>query len=186
MIEGFRAVTVSMLESVGVLVLDASEKVIAANRAAMQLLAVREPLPPLQSLGAVLAEKLRQVCPQFAGSEEPAGMCRFLANAKCLQCLRIPLQQVGHERTDWPASAILLRHPSGQTVDVDSLALEFRLSAREKEAFQYAIQGLSTKEIAQRMKISTSTVKAFLRMISVKMGVSGRAAVFAKLLGSIT
>jgi hypothetical protein len=39
--------------------------------------------------------------------------------------------------------------------------------------------------MAKRMAVSPNTVKAFLRMIMVKMGVSTRAGIMAKVLGSM-
>ena len=42
--------------------------------------------------------------------------------------------------------------------------------------------GLSSKEIASRMSISPNTVKAFLRVIMVKMGVTSRSGVVGKIL----
>ena len=62
------------------------------------------------------------------------------------------------------------------------LAQAFRLTARETEAFECFIEGLSAKEVATKMQISTSTAKAFLRMITAKMGVSGRAEMMSKVL----
>jgi DNA-binding CsgD family transcriptional regulator len=48
------------------------------------------------------------------------------------------------------------------------------------------MEGLTSKEIAERMKISPSTVKAFLRLVMVKMSVSTRSGIVGKVLGSRT
>jgi DNA-binding CsgD family transcriptional regulator len=45
------------------------------------------------------------------------------------------------------------------------------------------LQGLTSKEIAQRMGISPNTVKAFLRLVMVKMGVSTRSGIVGKIVG---
>ena len=42
--------------------------------------------------------------------------------------------------------------------------------------------GLTSKEVAIRMNISPNTVKAFLRLVMGKMGVTTRAGIVAKLL----
>jgi DNA-binding CsgD family transcriptional regulator len=55
----------------------------------------------------------------------------------------------------------------------------YRLTPRETEAFGLFMKGLGVKQTAARMKISPSTAKAFLRMITIKMGVSGRAEMMA-------
>jgi len=75
---------------------------------------------------------------------------------------------------------------AGPTSAYDShaslLARMFRLTPREAEALELFMTGLSTKEVAARMQISPSTAKAFLRMVNIKMGVSGRAEMMSKVL----
>ena len=44
------------------------------------------------------------------------------------------------------------------------------------------MQGLSSKEIATRMNVSPNTVKAFLRVVMIKMGVSSRSAIVGKVM----
>lgn len=62
------------------------------------------------------------------------------------------------------------------------VAAEFNLTEREREALSGISLGLTIKELAKQMKISPHTVKAYLRVIMVKMGVSTRAAIVAKIL----
>ena len=42
------------------------------------------------------------------------------------------------------------------------------------------VQGLATKDIAVRMKVSPSTVSAFLRLVMVKMGTNSRAGIVGR------
>jgi DNA-binding CsgD family transcriptional regulator len=58
----------------------------------------------------------------------------------------------------------------------------FHLTPRETEALELFMKGFSVKEAAARMKISSSTAKAFLRLITIKMGVSGRAEMMSNVL----
>ncbi len=53
---------------------------------------------------------------------------------------------------------------------------------REREALEYLLEGLSGKEIASRMTVSANTVKAVVRLIMVKMGVSSRLEIVAKII----
>jgi DNA-binding NarL/FixJ family response regulator len=57
----------------------------------------------------------------------------------------------------------------------EDVALERRLSSREREVFRHAAAGLSNKEVADRLAISRATVKAHLTQIFQKLGVTGRA-----------
>ncbi len=61
---------------------------------------------------------------------------------------------------------------------------EYSLTDREKEALIGVAMGLTSKELAVRMKISPNTVKAFLRLIMVKMGATTRAGIVGRLLDS--
>jgi DNA-binding CsgD family transcriptional regulator len=62
------------------------------------------------------------------------------------------------------------------------MAAQFNLTEREREALQGISVGLSSKELAERMRISPNTVKAYLHLVMVKMGVTSRAGIVAKIL----
>ena len=62
------------------------------------------------------------------------------------------------------------------------LAAKYNLTEREQEALGGILMGFSSKEVAERMNISPNTVKAFLRLIMIKMGVTRRAGIVAKIL----
>jgi len=61
---------------------------------------------------------------------------------------------------------------------------QFDLTQRERETIEFLLQGLTSKEIAIRMKISPNTVKAFLRLVMVKMQVSTRSGIAGKIAGA--
>lgn len=52
--------------------------------------------------------------------------------------------------------------------------LPSNVSQREREIIQYVCQGLTNKEIAQRMKVSEQTIKTHLNRIFKKLGLSNR------------
>ena len=62
------------------------------------------------------------------------------------------------------------------------VAAKFNLTEREQEALRGISMGLTSKELADRMGISPNTVKAFLRLIMIKMGVTTRSGIVAKIL----
>ncbi len=59
----------------------------------------------------------------------------------------------------------------------------YGLTAREQETVQFLLEGFTSKEIAQRMMISPNTVKAFIRLVMVKMSVSTRSGIVGKIVG---
>jgi DNA-binding CsgD family transcriptional regulator len=62
------------------------------------------------------------------------------------------------------------------------MGARYHLTERELEALQGILMGLGNKEVAERMNISPNTVKAFLHLIMLKMGVGTRAGIVAKVL----
>jgi len=70
------------------------------------------------------------------------------------------------------------------TEDIELRALNichnYHLSQREGEAVRFLIEGLANKEIAARMGVSPDTVKVFLRIAMMKMGVSSRSGIMSK------
>jgi DNA-binding CsgD family transcriptional regulator len=65
---------------------------------------------------------------------------------------------------------------------VHRAGMDYHLTDREQEALIGVTMGLTSKELATRMNISPNTVKAFLRLLMIKMGVPTRAGIVGKLL----
>ena len=63
------------------------------------------------------------------------------------------------------------------------LCSRFHLTARERQAVGHLVKGMTSKEIAQAMGISTNTVKSFLRLVMTKAGVSTRAGLIGRVAG---
>ena len=80
--------------------------------------------------------------------------------------------------------AVLLERPPYGVIPLSPVSEQFNLTRREREALESLLQGLSNKEIASRMNVSPNTVKAFLRLIMLKMEVTSRAAIVAKIMMS--
>jgi DNA-binding CsgD family transcriptional regulator len=77
----------------------------------------------------------------------------------------------------------MLERRSNEAVKINEISERFGLTAREQETVQHLLEGLTSKEIAQRMKISPNTVKAFLRLVMVKMNVSTRSGIIGRIVG---
>src|ERR1035437_1098821 len=90
----------------------------------------------------------------------------------------------GHDSPQ-PAFAVLLER---DTANIHSaladISAQFGLTQREGETVEFLLQGLTSKEIGTRMNISANTVKAFLRLVMVKMKVSTRSGIAGKIAGS--
>ena len=80
---------------------------------------------------------------------------------------------------------LVLHFEKGATAPPDAVyrvAADYGLTDREQEALVGISLGLTSKELAKRMNISPNTVRAFLRLIMIKMDVSTRGGVVAKIL----
>jgi len=62
-----------------------------------------------------------------------------------------------------------------RTVDQTKSREEVKLTARDKAVLRFIFQGLSNKDIAARLQISESAVKASLQILFEKLGVRTRA-----------
>ena len=84
-----------------------------------------------------------------------------------------------------PAFAVMLERDAASSFSaLTEISQEFDLTQRERETVEFLMQGLTSKEIATRMNISPNTVKAFLRLVMVKMKVSTRSGIAGKITAS--
>lgn len=63
-----------------------------------------------------------------------------------------------------------------------TVARQYRLTDREEEALVGISTGLTNKEVADQMHISPNTVKAFTRLIMLKLGVNTRSGIVGRVL----
>ena len=92
----------------------------------------------------------------------------------------------------WLGAEAVLTHPSHLVAihlhavafsnddPIKKIVSIYRLTKREQEALRGIALGLTTKELAERMQVSPNTVKSFVRLITVKMGVSSRAEIMVR------
>ncbi len=82
------------------------------------------------------------------------------------------------------ADRVKLNLIDGRSGDSLTFSKQFKSGNRRYVCRTFALQPNVSKEIAERLKISPNTVKAFVRLVMVKMGVTTRSAVVGKLFGS--
>lgn len=108
----------------------------------------------------------------------------FISGRRRYLCQKFPVASSSTTSLQEGAIAILLERSTPQ-FDGARIAVQFHLSQREKETMELLVHGLTSKEIAHRMEISPNTVKAFLRLIMVKMSVTTRSGLVARVFGPI-
>jgi DNA-binding CsgD family transcriptional regulator len=159
---------------VGLILLDASLKPIYCNSEARTILTYPN------TSGAIkmdLSQRIRSIIPTQPGIDDSPTTTHFMSGRRRYLCRTFPLeaQTTGGK----PNVAMTIERDGWMLYD---LMTRFQLTEREVEAVQHLALGLTSKEIAQRMHISPNTVKAFLRFVMVKMGVTTRSGVIGKLM----
>jgi DNA-binding CsgD family transcriptional regulator len=169
------------LSSEGFLLLDPLMNPVLVNPAAAQILAYPQKVAAHKNLDGYLASRIRSTLLYESSSNGSALVPRFQSGRRIYRCRGFQVNSLANG--DSQASlAVLLERVSVRSASLAQVSEKFRLTAREQEVGQFLLQGLTSKEIGTRMQISPNTVKAFLRLIMMKMGVSTRSGVVGKAL----
>lgn len=162
---------------------NSSAKPIYANAYAVQILAYPEDVKKLRSPKSFLTTRTRSIIPNTDISTQALVSREIISGNRRYVCRIFSLGSNPKNSTE-PAIAILLERPFNGSHDIRRLCQEYHLTPREQQAVELLMQGLVSKQIADRMEISPNTVKAFLRLVMVKMGVGTRSGIMAKLMHS--
>jgi DNA-binding CsgD family transcriptional regulator len=172
-----------MTAEVGLVLMDLSLNLIACDRGAASILnypAKPESSPEVAAtlIPLELLELLRSRKPTDSGPLKThirIGLCEYVCRAYVLEGSDgIFVQQ--------PVVALHLERDLSASDAAYEVGTRYHLTEREMEALKGILIGLGSKEVAERMNISPNTVKAFLRLIMIKMGVTTRAGIVAKVL----
>jgi len=177
---GFADDAVPQRRAVGFLLVDSLRRPIYANAEAARIL-LYPAKPDNSSLEPLLGNKIRAMLPQSNGVPQVDLQTVFLSGRRHYLCraFHFGARSTGSSEAN---TALLLERIAQGHLDTSEIAQQFRLTPREQETTELLMLGLSSKEIASRMRISPNTVKAFLRLVMFKMGVTSRSGVVGKIL----
>jgi DNA-binding CsgD family transcriptional regulator len=167
----------------GFLLLDPSMNPIFVNPAAAQILLYPQKPEAQKNLDSYLASRIRSMLFSERPSNGSALVSKFQSGRRTYLCRSFRVTGMANGDSQ-AALAVVLERASAKSASLAQLVERFHLTAREQEVAQFLSQGLTSKEIGMRMQISPNTVKAFLRLIMVKMGVSTRSAIVGKALNT--
>jgi len=174
---GFKAQQAGALTAarIGLILLDSSLKPVYCNSEALRILAYPNQ-PPKKPWGE-LTQSIHAIVGN-TGARDFSKTLHFVSGRRCYLCRTFILEF--ESNSDFKATiAITLERRRGLVHDLVAL---FHLTEREGEVVQHLAEGLRNKEIAQRMNVSTHTVRAFLRLIMIKLDVTTRSAIIGKVL----
>lgn len=161
----------------GLVLLDTQNRVVYHNSCALNILtytrAGKEPAATLldhvvQLLLPVKSSKHGTLPPQFKSGRRRYA-CRWFVLAH------------SSGKPDQGITGILLERVVPSRLDLSSAAEHFGLTQREQQTVELLTLGLTSKEIASRMNISPNTVKAFFRLVMMKMAVNTRSGIVGKI-----
>jgi DNA-binding CsgD family transcriptional regulator len=164
----------------GFLLVDSAMNPISFNAEAMQILSYPDTMAASRTPEEFLAGKIRALLASRQASNGMPFVTEFRSGRRRYFC-RAFVVDGGSGESGQRTAILLERGPSG-LVPLAKVSQQFNLTHREREALEYLLQGLSSKEIANRMAISPNTVKTFLRLIMIKTGASSRSAVVRKVM----
>jgi DNA-binding CsgD family transcriptional regulator len=164
---------------IGLVLLNPSLKPIYCNSEALKILAY--PGRPTKATSSEFSKSIRSIVGKNAGVDDFVRTFRLISGRR-RYVGRIFMPEFDPKNRFESTIAITLERDRPL---LRELVARFQLTDRESEAVQHLSQGLTSKEIAQRMNISVNTVKVFLRLVMIKMGVTTRSGVIGKLVQGI-
>jgi len=167
----------------GFLLLDADLNLLASNDPALQILCFPSEASRIKQPRVLLADRVRTTLLDHQHRDRRVFVREVLSGKRRYVCKTFQVNCSGQSSTQ-VAFAVLLERAATGSLTCTELSQQFALTQRECETVEYLLQGLTSKEIAARMNISPNTVKAFLRLVMVKMKVSTRSGIAGKITGA--
>jgi len=123
-------------------------------------------------------EPMRSVARQVI-INKPGEKCALIVLDDQFWCLRIFELDGGTVDHDVRYAALVepIGDPQSANIDLHKMKGLFRLSKREADVVEELVSGSTDKEIAQQLGISVETVRAYLKSVRAKLGVSTRTAI---------
>jgi len=150
------------------------------NREAVQILGYPDNVESLTNSEFLLRETMRARLLTTSPAGESVFVKEVQSGRRRYCCRAFPIDSHGEELCQ--PTAVLLERARLGPVPLSQVCQQFNLTQREQEVLVHLLQGIRNKEIADRMNISSNTVRAFLRLIMIKTGVSSRSAIVGKIL----
>ena len=166
----------------GLVLLDASLNLIGSNAEAVRILAFPERVEQIRQPDVWLANKIRAQLVERNARSRTVFVKEFASARRTYACTSCVLSVGTNGFSDHePTIVLTLERKSNGALTLAMLAERFGLTQREQETVKLLLEGLTSKEIAGRMGISANTVKAFVRLVMIKMGVSTRSGIAGKI-----
>jgi DNA-binding CsgD family transcriptional regulator len=166
----------------GLLLFDSTLCPTFVNDEAIRILAYPRHQEGMPCPEEVLARMIQSLDLKPQGILEKYLIKRFMSGRRHYTCRLLPIS-LSRRSLQQPVMVLLIERNS-LSADLSAIADKFNLTRREYEAVHHLARGLTNKEIAARMGISSNTAKAFLRLAMIKTGVTTRSGIIGKFVKS--
>lgn len=170
---------------VGFLLVDCSFSPVSFNGEAIQILGYPDNIEKLTRSELQLTEEIRSRLKTGQSSDDLLFVTEFQSGKRRYSCRAFHIKThkgtYGRDQAR-PSIAVLLERGLSALVPLSEVCQRFNLTQREREVLHYLLQGMRNQEIANRMNLSPNTVRAFLRLIMIKTGVSSRSGLVSKII----
>lgn len=165
----------------GVILMDLSLQVIACDAGGEAILRSENPRNGSKGLPFAIPEEVVSLSMNFRRGNVASGRSTVRIGEQHYIC-RAYVVEPRNRSTVQPTLVLHLHKDTAAADAVRQIAKEYDLTDREEQALLGLARGLTSREVAEEMDISPHTVKAYVRLIMIKMGVSRRAAIVGKLM----
>jgi DNA-binding CsgD family transcriptional regulator len=170
-------------QGIGLLLMDSSLTPISCNEEAIRILRYPDASGQITRLNVFLTDMIRaRLVRNVKSPRHSPFVTEILSGRRHYRCWPFHLNRHFTTGASRAAIELLLERGSSGLFFLPRMARLFNFSEREKQAVELLLLGLSNKEIANRMKISPNTVNTFFRLIMIKMDVSSRSGILAKMI----
>jgi len=176
---------INLRRAPGIMILDREGALLYMNDAVSDVVQLvgSPPQPGADWAAPMVPDEVRSVCRQIdaAGGEAPATTKLFYCALGKPYALRaFPVSGVDAAA---PRHIMVLVEPVSEKrqIDFDAVQREYGLSRRELEVLRLICQGLSNREIGERLFISEHTVKDHVKKVLLAFDAASRAEVIAAL-----
>lgn len=176
----------------GVLIFDSNNRLLYSNKAALEM------IPELQDVEQTgetkkqyILEEIYKLCNQVKINVDATNAIQkvIVLNYKVLNDISgdpcslraFPIDERGGDISATSIMIFVERVTEKRTVDFEKAKKDYRLTKRELEVVTLIYQGLSNREISEKICVSEHTVKDHIKNIMRKMGVDSRSKVIASL-----
>jgi DNA-binding CsgD family transcriptional regulator len=184
-LQGPTGTTPPVSEELGLLLMDSSLNPISWNDEAIQILSYPELPQDVKCLDAFLTRTIRaRLLNDQTLPSSPCFLTEFVSGRRRYRSRFFHLYRHLRGPSEPVVIELVLERSTPDLLPLSLIAKQFNFSPRERQAVEWLLQGLSSKEIADKMKISCHTVNSFIRTIMIKMGVSNRSGILGKIITS--